>query len=570
MIFRRISYFLEAEKNLNTPSFLQPNVEAKIAIGACKFHCTPVVQDQFFKFVKKSRSAKADKDLSHTYLKEVLQNCKSVSDQWDAFHSYVQLTPEDVSRRQNTCHEIEDILKRVFAKSSLKIIGSTVTGLGLKGCDLDLSFQTSDCDSLLDTPELGESIVMTKDIIDGKVPVSTFPQLNPKQKLHFLNRILKESNVAGTIIPGHCPILSFPYNGFDVDLGINNISGIQGTNFMKLCGKLDSRVAPLFRCITYWAKHYKLCGGAMKFKSYGLFLLLVFFLQARGVLPTVEVMLQKAGLQETKSWLYESSHPKLSTEELLQEFFFCYANFDFSYVICTSTCELIKGDEFVKKSKNENFELNSISIQDPLNPDWNVTRTVNWKHCRHFAAELLSACEIFQEKWNPSPNSGPFGLLALIDTPFTSKDLKNTKMVNINIHVSSPEDGQAKSRKVYEMFRDGLGFQCDKLQQSGLQDEGTTLVSRFQCVASDTWFGRSSFEFMHRNDDVGFWAKELQISKHMTSMEKSERRTDFEFLCECRIQDGCLHVMIKPEDSEIFIPKLAIFLKHYILKCIDK
>lgn len=72
-------------------------------------------------------------------------------------------------------------------------------------------------------------------------------------------------------------------------------SGLQGTNFMRLCERLDDRVAPLFCCITYWAKHCKLCGGPMKFKSYGLFLLLVFFLQTKHVLPTVELMLEKTG-----------------------------------------------------------------------------------------------------------------------------------------------------------------------------------------------------------------------------------------------------------------------------------
>lgn len=64
---------------------------------------------------------------------------------------------------------------------------------------------------------------MTKDVIDGKVPASEFPKLNQKQKLHYLNKILKESNVVGTIIPGRYPILSFSYNGFDMDLGINNM-----------------------------------------------------------------------------------------------------------------------------------------------------------------------------------------------------------------------------------------------------------------------------------------------------------------------------------------------------------
>lgn len=70
---------------------------------------------------------------------------------------------------------------------------------------------------------LGESVVLTKDIEEGKIPVSAFPNLNQKQKLHFLRKVLKESDVIGTIIPGRLPILSFPYKCLNVDLGIDNM-----------------------------------------------------------------------------------------------------------------------------------------------------------------------------------------------------------------------------------------------------------------------------------------------------------------------------------------------------------
>lgn len=70
---------------------------------------------------------------------------------------------------------------------------------------------------------------------------------------------------------------------------------------MLLCGKLDERVVPLMQIIIYWAKNSRLVGGHSKFKSYAIFLMVIYFLQTRtpSVLPSVEVMLKKTG---KKNW----------------------------------------------------------------------------------------------------------------------------------------------------------------------------------------------------------------------------------------------------------------------------
>ena len=74
-------------------------------------------------------------------------------------------------------------------------------------------------------------------------------------------------------------------------------NALNGTNLMLLCGKLDERVIPLMQIIIYWAKHSKLVGGHAKFKTYAVFLMVVYFLQTRipPVLPSVERMFEKTG-----------------------------------------------------------------------------------------------------------------------------------------------------------------------------------------------------------------------------------------------------------------------------------
>lgn len=222
------------------------------------------------------------------------------------------------------------------------------------------------------------------------------------------------------------------------------------------------------------------------------------------------------------------------------------------------------------------FQINSISIQDPLNLDWNVTSGVNWKYCRLFTIELLSACEVYQERWTPS--SSTFGFLALIDSLSSAKDLRSTKSVKIDIPLESLESSHSISQKVYEIFSHCLDFQCssaDTTVQHDLKHSKANvgiLVSQFKCIVSDTWIGRSNYEFMQGNmEDIGFLEAQREISKQMSlSGEGSGGKNEFVFMCECRYHERCLHVTLDPVNSDIFIPKLAIFLKYYILKCINK
>lgn len=72
---------------------------------------------------------------------------------------------------------------------------------------------------------------------------------------------------------------------------------MNGTNLMLLCGKLDERVVPLTQIIIYWAKRSKLVGGHTKFKTYAIFLMVVYFLQTRTppVLPSVQTIFKQTG-----------------------------------------------------------------------------------------------------------------------------------------------------------------------------------------------------------------------------------------------------------------------------------
>lgn len=67
---------------------------------------------------------------------------------------------------------------------------------------------------------------------------------------------------------------------------------------MLLCGKLDERFVPLMQIISYWAKNARLVGGPSRFKTYAVFLMVVYFLQTRNpsILPSIEMMFKKTGM----------------------------------------------------------------------------------------------------------------------------------------------------------------------------------------------------------------------------------------------------------------------------------
>ncbi|XP_055951237.1 speckle targeted PIP5K1A-regulated poly(A) polymerase-like [Argiope bruennichi] len=406
------------------------NIETN-AIIFCQIHCGWKVNN-YYRFVPKIRDAEnKSKALSHTYLKQLLQNCKSVKEQIETFDSYVKLTDEDISHRNSVCHDIEKIFKSHFPNCSVHLTGSSVSGLGLKGCDVDLSFQPSADENNEINPIKDLSSDSVKDIKLGKVPVCNFSSLLPRRQLHLLKNALMNSGAIkeSAVVPGHCPILNFTYQNLSCDVSVDNKSALGGTNLMLLCRLLDDRFAPLYRFISYWAKHYHLCGGPMKLKSYAIFLLIVYFLQTRDppILPTVQYMFDKTDfINNQDNWSYDvskyldrfgSSQNPQTIDELLQEFFFFYTKFDFLNVICPLTSQIENARDFISKNDSDEnkFQVAEISIQDPFNRDWNVTSGVSHKYSRHFKQDLSLMCKAYntEKYWKPSFEN--WGLLCLFE-----------------------------------------------------------------------------------------------------------------------------------------------------------
>ena len=60
------------------------------------------------------------------------------------FYSFIRLPDENIKQRYAICKDLEKCLQPYFPSCSVHLIGSSVNGLGFKGCDVDLSLLLPD------------------------------------------------------------------------------------------------------------------------------------------------------------------------------------------------------------------------------------------------------------------------------------------------------------------------------------------------------------------------------------------------------------------------------------------
>lgn len=65
-----------------------------------------------------------------------------MSDQIKKFCSTISLTSEDTEKRKEFCRSLTELFKPYFSEFKVHLFGSSINGLGFKGCDADVSIQT--------------------------------------------------------------------------------------------------------------------------------------------------------------------------------------------------------------------------------------------------------------------------------------------------------------------------------------------------------------------------------------------------------------------------------------------
>ncbi|CAL1282383.1 unnamed protein product [Larinioides sclopetarius] len=537
--------------------------------------------------LQKEFACEGGKDaVPHSVLVSKLQNCSSVSKQIETFSSVLSLTDEDKEKRTAFCKWLEDVFKLYISDHKLYQFGSSVTGMGFKGCDLDVCLLTNFIEEEHVTLD---NVPTPEDVESGRVSRETIARLSPYYMTKFLKGVLDNNpDITDVVrVNGRCPILKFYNSKLDIfcDLSFKNQFSLQNTALIIFLGKLDERFRVLAQIVRYWAKYCGLVDGLDKFSSYSLSLIIIHFFQTRDppILPPVNEIASKSeyvqhGSIEDTHLLFEDlkkfgpSNNSKSVEELLQEFFFYYMNFDFKQVITPATgCSVPLSSFMDQKGFDRTFEFNTVSVQDPFRPNANITVATQFSVCRKFLFCLQLTCEAlqseaFKTESFSNPESEKLGLNSIFLKPwFISKRLTELHENTLHtIEVPSIPNAASKVKKILEY---GLLFHCISFNTNSNNSADSNILLKLRCrTYNHTWHGRDLVSDKIRvQDNLSPLEKEHLISKEIAAKSVGKKKELFcEFDCECKeyIKDNetkmTVHLNFKKPSS------LSVFLKEYI------
>lgn len=254
------------------------------------------------------------------------------------------------------------------------VFGSSLNGFSTRTSDLDITL-----------------------LVEGEVLYQN-PLRGVYRRLRKLTTRISECQ----LIEAKVPIVMFEdlQLGFEVDISINNNSGIRNTFLLRTYSRLDTRVRPLVIVVKEWAKCNNVCNSKSGLlSSYALNLMVLFFLQysvSPQVLPSLQRMfpdtynayftiddIQKVDMEAIcKSWTSEN---KESVGELLIKFFEYYSRHDFrGKLISVRTGSL---HELPDWDSSRGFK-GYINIEEPYTLE-NAARSVYLlSHCKDIIHEF--------------------------------------------------------------------------------------------------------------------------------------------------------------------------------------
>ncbi|XP_011301529.1 poly(A) RNA polymerase, mitochondrial [Fopius arisanus] len=328
---------------------------------------------------------------------------KSISEQMELLYDSWKL--DDISTRLRfvTALQMERNLTSLFPNIVILPFGSSVNSFGKRGCDLDL-VMTLD----------GEK----REKITSRFVFQTKSSL-PEERAQTKKSMEIISNVMQSFIPGvrnvrrilhaRVPILKYDHTltGLECDLSMTNMSAVYMSELLFILGEHDVRVRPLVFTIRQWATSVGLTnanpGGWIT--NFSLTLLVIFFLQQKKILPSINKMKNLARPSDIRLTdtcvdctfvrdpkIIPSGTCKDSLEILLRDFYDFYANYDFaSRAIC-----LREGISLYKPDSSALF------ISNPLEKTLNVSKNVTPPEVMRFINAVRNAAMLFDEGLAPN------------------------------------------------------------------------------------------------------------------------------------------------------------------------
>ena len=298
------------------------------------------------------------------------------------------LSANDKKRRDGLFRHLEKSLTSKFKDSSLVMFGSSASGLSLKSGDLDLCLQ--------------------------------IPNINEKKAIKKVSSMLRGQGMESieTITKAKIPIVKFkdPRSNIFVDISINNSLAIYNTKLLQEYCAMDKRVNQLVIVIKHWAIHRNISDAwSGTFSSYAWTILAINHLIQQNVIPNLQesdsrTIAKVDGVEydltiSDKANLDEKSDATIS--KLLCTFFHNYATRDWDDLVVS----IRNGSDLKRKDKgwrneppsaievlrDDNLRLGKhhMAIEDPFDPDLDLSRVLRAEGELRIKNELLRACDMF-------------------------------------------------------------------------------------------------------------------------------------------------------------------------------
>lgn len=366
-----------------------------------------------------------------------------------------QLEPNrrEVSSKRAVHQRVQHLLRRRWPSVRVLPFGSSESGLGFGGCDVDLGIYFEDVD------------------------VDAQGQFSPQERVELLSAACEclagSFQVKEFVRNARVPVIKLwdPKRQVACDVCVGGINSLLNTALLKYYGQVDPRVRPLVFAIKYWAKQRGIndsVNGTLS--SYGFTLLLIFYLQssyAEVQLPSVHAVIQNLQAETKVSALLKrlQSLPALempstfgtsemdSVGALLAGFFDFYAH---RFNMEDEVVSVRSGSALSKTTKWSHPVSWRLSIEDPFELAHDIGRVIFHRR----GQELI--CSEFRRACKMLSNDHRLDDICMLDD--TSWDLMAT------CYICRGRDHAARD--------------CGQLAQRRLNSDG----GKSMAVFSDCWY----------------------------------------------------------------------------------
>jgi len=511
------------------------------------------VSEIIFPSVPKLDKFQVEEDYDEVVVSDfaVIENLRLIEDdsveyQITKFLELVLITEDQLEAMKGVRDALEDVLKTEFPDCKAFPFGSSASGLGFRDSDLDIHVELG-CNAIDDT---------------FYVKAGMWGDRFRTRKVCEILRRAERFKSAVNVLNARTPIIKLRDRLTRINCDINVVScmGVRNTHFLAFCAEQDERFMPLVSILKYFCREQGVTssGKGDHLNSYTMVLMVIFFLQGKGILYSLEVLQKGVEEEEVDGWnvafnkdfsqLPELKDNKSSVYKLLLQFFKFYIDFPFDHVICPLVGQKVKKynmrqgiylPNVLEKAPNfgrkgEKIELNkAIVVQDPFELTRNVAQAVSRPRLDHMLGEFSRAVRLLDDLKRGENTEAMFWML-LEPGMVSYKDILHNHFVPICEAPLRLFEGLAVKDKVGDMF--------EGQEEVGLLDEN---VGRDIAVSEE--YGASS-------DDNNTVRREIELPNERLEDLNGDRICDFVAERPEDTADDCVPAGQAPERPEQPMP----------------